>query len=314
MNTSAARPADATMTPHLVRTADGRSLHGMTMGSGRDLVVVEAGLGAGAASWGPVMELLAPQARVLTYDRAGYGLSEPDARPRELARLAGDLLQVIDSVPHERLVLVGHSWGGPIARVAASGLMEEATQGADGRSAGPSDGSRLAGLVLVDPADEHAELYFSRATRLLTPVQSAMLGVLSRLGLLAPLMRGQLGALPAQYRDRAAAAVSTPGAARTMTAESAQLVPGLRGLQQGELEQGEPERGRGGVGAVPLTVISGGRAGRLERSVRAQLAAAHAQRARAHPQGRLVVAERSGHMVPFTEPELVAEEILALLR
>jgi pimeloyl-ACP methyl ester carboxylesterase len=44
-------------------------------------------------------------------------------------------------------VLVGHSWGGPIVRVAAAGVPE-----------------RIAGLVLVDQTDEGCDMFFSSAS------------------------------------------------------------------------------------------------------------------------------------------------------
>lgn len=280
-------------------TADGRHLHAVMAGAGDDLVVLEAGLGAGALSWQPVIQRLAPHTRVLAYDRAGYGSSEPDQRPRDLARLAADLRCVIDAVEHRRLVLAGHSWGGPVVRRAAADLLAAD----DTRADRPSARGGLAGLVLVDPSDEHAELYFSRAMQIQDAIQGPLLVALARIGLLRPLLRAQAAALPEPYRSLTAATVSTPTAARMMTAENAHVVRGLRSLRLDPLDLGD----------VPLTVISGRQAGRLEQTVREQLSAAHATTARAHPAGRYVEAHRSGHLVPFTEPDLVADEILAQL-
>jgi pimeloyl-ACP methyl ester carboxylesterase len=46
-------------------------------GGGEPAVVLEAGLGNGAAAWRRVMPLLAPHVRVAAYDRAGLGGSAP---------------------------------------------------------------------------------------------------------------------------------------------------------------------------------------------------------------------------------------------
>lgn len=298
---------------HTARAADGRRLCAVSSGTGGDLVVLEAGLGAGALSWGPVMELLSPHARAVAYDRAGYGNSDPDARPRDLARLAEDLVVLCESVPYERLILLGHSWGGPVVRLAARRLLERAgASSGDGAEPGralhgsPADVRRgaLAGLVLVDPSDEHAELYFSRGMQVQAAVQGPMLSALARLGLLRPLMQQQLAALPEPYRTAAVEAVSTPAAAEAMRAENDHVVRGLRFLR---LHPSTPA-------TVPLTLLTGRRAGLLDRSVRDGLSAAHAASARAHPAGRIVPAHRSGHLIPSTEPELVAEQALALLR
>jgi len=302
-----------------VPTADGRHLHLVVAGTGTDLVVLEAGLGAGALSWGPVLELLAPHCRVVAYDRAGYGRSDPDLHPRDLSRLADDLITVVGAVDHARLVLAGHSWGGPVVRLAAARLLaaeaaarplaaeaaarpltEEGALTDDAGARGPCPGSSLVGLVLVDPSDEHAELYFSRAMRVMSSLQGPLLQLLARTGVLRPLLRAQASALPEPYRSRAADSVSTLAAARTMVAENAHVIRGLRSLHLDPLD----------LDAVPLTVVSGCSAGRADRAVREQLTRAHAISAAAHPRGRHVRARRSGHLVPFTEPELVADEIL----
>src|SRR5699024_8686250 len=235
---------------------------------------------------------------------AGYGRSDPGPGARDLSRLADDLLAVGGAVDHSRLVLAGRSWGGPVARVAARALMGAAGPLRDGPDARHGAARRsLTGLVLVDPADEHAELYFSRAMRVQRALQGPMLQVLARCGLLRPLLHAQGAALPAPYRSCAAGAASTLTAARTMVAENAHVIRGLRSLRLDPLD----------LGAVPLTVVSGCLAGGGDRSVREQLIQAHSASAGAHPGGRHVRAWRSGHLVPFTEPDLVADEILALL-
>lgn len=298
------RRALSELSEQWVATTDGRQLRAVVAGTGTDLVVLEAGLGAAALTWGPVMEHLAPHCRVVAYDRAGYGRSDPGPGPRDLSRLADDLLAVVGAVDHSRLVLAGHSWGGPLARLAAARLMEATGSLRDGPDARHGAARRsLTGLVLVDPADEHAELYFSRAMRVQRALQGPMLQVLARCGLLRPLLHAQGAALPEPYRSCAAGDASTLTAARTMVAENAHVIRGLRSLRLDPLD----------LGAVPLTVVSGCLAGGGDRSVREQLIQAHSASAGAHPGGRHVRAWRSGHLVPFTEPDLVADEILALL-
>lgn len=116
-----------------VTTADGRRLHSMVAGDGDgdDLVVLEAGLGGSGLTWGLVHGILARTHRVVAYDRAGLGDSDPDPAPRDLDRLADDLEAVIAAFPHRRLVLAGHSWGGPIVRVVAA---RRIAQGLDRKS------------------------------------------------------------------------------------------------------------------------------------------------------------------------------------
>lgn len=270
------------------RTASGRSLPLILQGEGPDLVLCEAGLGASGASWGSVLAALGPDVHAVAYDRAGYGRSAPAPGPRDLAALTADLLAVADAVPHDRLVLVGHSWGGAIARHAVAALRER--------------GEEVAGLVLVDPAEELADLYFTPTTRILGRLQEAALPLLARLGLLAPLMRPLAKPLPEPHRTEAVAALSSVTAARAVAVESRHTTRGLRGLRL------DPPAPLG----VPVTVLSGRRPEGLGRRRRDEITTAHRARA-AREDGRFVAAERSGHMVVTSEPHLVAEEIRRLL-
>lgn len=273
----------------LVAVPDGRRLRAMVAGSGDDLVVLEAGLGVSGLYWGRVHELLADHARVVAYERAGYGGSDPGPAPRDLEQLAADLTVLLNSVPHERLVLVGHSWGGPIVRLVAARLRNW--------------GRAPAGVVLVDQSDEHAELYFSAAARVNGAAEAALLVPLARLRLLPVLLRPLSAAVPQPLREAVIQASSSVSAARAAAAERRQLRPGLR-----QLRQSPPQ-----LGATPVRLLSGLRAGRLERGVRTRLNAAHRATAAAHQNGRFIGAARSGHLIPLTEPELIVREVRTLL-
>ena len=72
-------------------------------------MVLEAGRNDVAASWRPVMDLLAPDLHVVAYDRAGLGGSPAAPDPVILARQLADLTSVITSASTGRCVLAGHS-------------------------------------------------------------------------------------------------------------------------------------------------------------------------------------------------------------
>ena len=310
---------------HLV--VDGRRVH--LLGSGipekdaagiaRDLVLLEPGLGAGAASWGAVLDGLAgPDApvgpavpavpavhaavasgpvgplQVLAHDRAGYGASDPADRPRDLGALAAELGAIVEAVPHRRLVLAGHSWGGPVVRTLAADLAAQ--------------GHAVVGVVLVDPADELADLYFTPTVEVMNRVQGHAMVLLDRAHLLRRLQRTVTRGLPEAYREQATASVATAAAARTVREEARHI---MRGLQHLRLDPPE-------LGGVPLTVISGRLPEGLGRRLRDELTSAHRERAalgggESGGAGRFVAAERSGHLVPVDQPELVVEEIRRLL-
>lgn len=263
----------------------------MVAGGGDDLVVLEAGLGVSGLYWGPVHQEISQHVRVVAYERAGFGASTPDSgQLRDLTRLAEDLQAVIDAIPHRRLVLVGHSWGGPIVRTVAAGLL--------------SQGRAVDGIVLVDQSDEHAaDLYASRAARAGDAVQRALMVPLARLRLLAPLVRTQSAGLPVPLLEAVGASSGSVDAARATVAELRHVADDLRRLRDAPLELGE----------VGMSVISGQQHTRLDRQVSERLVKAHRETTAQHPGARFVAAERSGHMIPVTEPHLIASETLSFL-
>lgn len=265
-----------------VRTADGRDLITYTWGGGQQLVVLEAGLGMSGRSWAPIAHRLAQHCTVVAYDRAGYGTSTPDPAPRTLDRLAGDLCHVVKAQGTNPVLLVGHSLGGPIVRRAAELL--------------PAD--QVDGIVLVDPADERANVYFTRAARVMERVQALALPVLSKTGALrAGLLRSCQG-LAEDDLHAVADACSSPSAARASSQEHQHLRDGLQQLKDASSPR-----------PIPTTLISGTRPSRLG-GARQQLLAAHRESVASNRSWRLVEATASTHLVMLTQPELVAEEIL----
>lgn len=268
----------------------GRLLRTMVAGEGDDLVVLEAGLGISGLYWQPVHNLLAPHVRVVAYERAGYGASTPaDGEPRDLAHLADDLAAVANHFPHKRLVLAGHSWGGPIVRTCAANHSQIK--------------DTLVGIVLVDQSDEHAaDIYTSLTSRLFTGLQGLLYEPMAGVKLLHPLLKNMLRGLPPQALQAAVGASGTVNAARAASRENSCIISGMF-----RLAAAPPQ-----IGDVPLSVISGRQVPRLLQS-RARLIAAHRKTALEHPDATYVPAHKSGHMIPLTEPELIAEQALKLL-
>lgn len=120
----------------------GHSLHLWCSGSGSPTVVFESGLGGFSFDWSFVREDISEHARVCTYDRAGYGWSDPVDAPQsstEVAKNLNDLLNGAgESGPY---LLVGHSAGGLYVRAFASLYPGE-----------------VAGMVLLDSSHENQGL------------------------------------------------------------------------------------------------------------------------------------------------------------
>lgn len=281
------KPPSLSLHRHVLTTDDGRNLEYFAAGQGQNLVVMESGLGMGAHYWLPVIDELAPHCRVVAYNRSGYGASAPDEAQRTLGRLAEDLRTVIAAQEYARLVLVGHSWGGPIVRVAAASHLKG-----------------LEGVVLVDPSDEHLLGEYRPS---LLRLQGAVMPPLARLGLLGVMIRPILKGLPATVQRTALAETTTLNAAREAAAELRVFLPELRRLGEAPQYSKAPQYGAAPhCEDLPVFLLSGGGTMRGEsRVIRAKIRRAHVQAAQKLG-ARLVSAEASGHNIPITEPGVVA--------
>ncbi len=104
------------------------------MGNQSPVVIIDSGIGGSSLEWLNIQNNLAKNVKVCSYDRAGYGWSDPGPLPRTTARIANELRQLLTasniSGPY---ILVGHSFGGYNIRYFASKYPE-----------------LTAGLILID--------------------------------------------------------------------------------------------------------------------------------------------------------------------
>jgi pimeloyl-ACP methyl ester carboxylesterase len=88
----------------------GRSLRWVEAGSGSPTVVLDAAGGEpGSLAWAGVMPIVAARTRVVAYDRAGLGASDP-VWPLTLSTQVEDLTAVIGETGNGPSVVAGHSW------------------------------------------------------------------------------------------------------------------------------------------------------------------------------------------------------------
>lgn len=274
-----------------VTTRDGRRLHAMVLtgpGPRTPTVVFEAGAAATRSSWALVQPAVGAFARAIVYDRSGLGRSVPDPVSRTLQRMADDLIDLLDHYGQGPFILVGHSAGGPIVRLAAAGRAD-----------------RIAGLVLVDPTDEAADVLFTPAFRRVERAAIRVNMLLARTRLLAWAYRFTISALPDDARRDMRREGFTIGVVHTHAAQARTFLDELATWRTTPPSLGD----------IPITVISGGRAGDgMPTRLRAQANASHAHRVRQSVNGRHVIAEHSGHYIPLTEPGVIIEEINRLAR
>jgi len=116
----------------------GHKLHINCTGKGVPTVIIENGLGDFSFDWVLVQGRVSSFTRVCTYDRAGYAWSDPGPQPRTFAQLNLELHDAMAKLKEDGpFLLVGHSFGGPVARNFARVY--------------PHD---VAGIVFVDAAHE----------------------------------------------------------------------------------------------------------------------------------------------------------------
>ncbi|WP_081972066.1 alpha/beta fold hydrolase [Paenibacillus borealis] len=267
---------------HYIKTPDGRQLHYMENGEGPVTVVFESGMGMSRSAWGLVQPVVAGYTRAVVYDRAGSGKSDADQAPRTLARMTDDLMCLLSHLGAGPFILVGHSWGGPVVRTVAS-----------------RNPAIIRGLVLVDPTDEHCGLYFEEASVKHFAKMNTLLPLLARTGLYK-LMGSKPGkVLPEDVYREQRQEDFTLQAAHTMVAEGAHFLQDLRALLAHPLR----------LEGIEVSVLSGTLITRMERNFRPSLHEAHRQTAAELAHGRLVEARHSGHMIMYSEPRLIADEI-----
>ena len=89
-----------------------------TNGAGFDLIFVH-GTPGGAGVWAAQFAKPFPGANLLAFDRPGFGKSAPAPRQPHLQMQVDALLTLLTNATTNRVLLVGHSYGGPVVLLAA---------------------------------------------------------------------------------------------------------------------------------------------------------------------------------------------------
>jgi pimeloyl-ACP methyl ester carboxylesterase len=262
----------------------GYRLHINCEGTGTPTVILDAGLGDWSTHWTAVQSLLKADTQVCSYDRAGYGWSDPGPRPRDSQRIVTELHSLLEKAEiAPPYVLVGHSFGGINMRLYASTYPGE-----------------TAGLVLVD-ASHPDSLPYRRNAFGTGPATTSNQLMVSRY--VEPEEKNYPIEAKAAMEDnllRTKAQVTSRGEYRAL------------GNSVQELEQAKP------LGDIPLTVISRGRrewpAGEegdvKEKSWHEQ----QAELAQLSHISAFVVAQNSGHHVHIDQPDLVAHMVSNMIQ
>jgi len=91
-------------------------------GQGEPTLVLVHGWCCDRSFWREQVDSLARDYRVVTLDLAGHGDSGHERASWSVDVLAGDVMAVADALDLRRIVLIGHSMGGPVSLAAAAKL------------------------------------------------------------------------------------------------------------------------------------------------------------------------------------------------
>lgn len=253
----------------------------------------EAGAGPGvvclhsnassSGQWRALMDLLAPRFHVLAADSYGAGKSPPWSEDRPIAlRDEAALLEPVFDRAGERFSIVGHSYGGAVALIAALDRPE-----------------RVRAIALYEPT-------LFALVQQQSPRPNDVDGICNAVDeSVAALRRGDPVAAARCFIDfwmQDGEFDVMPERNRAAIVEAIRNVARWREALMGEPTQGAAFRSLG----VPTLLLTGNRSPLSSRAVARKLAALL-------PSVEVVELEGLGHMAPVTHPELVNARIAAFL-
>ncbi len=276
----------------------GYRLHLNCIGKGSPTVVMEGGAGDFSLDWSLVQPSVAKFTRVCSYDRAGYGWSDPGPMPRTMRQIVSELHAGLKKAGVKGpIVFVGQSLGGVLARLYAVQY--------------PKD---VAGVVLVDSTHEDTEIMLNNKLSLLRglsrgreipPVQSSMPAstgpsssgeaqkpVAGQSKLAAPYNK-----LPADIQQMRLWATSQAKYGEARRSEFDFLGEELAQMHAERTKREYP------LGDMPLIVLTRGKDKR-EGHTRLQTDLVRLSR-----NSKQVIAQNSGHHIQLDEPEFVADAV-----
>jgi len=105
-----------------IRAADGVNIVCEVRGQGDTVIIFLHGWCGDHEYWKNQADAFAKNYRVITVDQAGHGESGKNRKEWTTKSLASDVEAIVKSLGLKRVILVGHSMGGPIALMAAKSL------------------------------------------------------------------------------------------------------------------------------------------------------------------------------------------------
>ena len=237
-------------------------------------VVFESGLGLSRLLWANVAHLLAKAGyRTISYDRSGLGRS-PAATERSLEAPVADLEQVVQTYAPQGAIIVGHSYGGIMARTLTARQPQ-----------------LVKALVLVDPSSEFVGAQIGPLGKRLEALFDSAITFSRDLKLLpAFLMATGYKHLPVRLQQKVRIEDVSDAALKARRQENEGYYPALAKLRDHPLPHPQ----------VPVEILL------ASSSPESEWFKAHSEYASKLPDAHLWQASTSSHMVPLLKPQEVA--------
>jgi pimeloyl-ACP methyl ester carboxylesterase len=120
--TAVAHAQDAKATKKTIKAEDGVNLVCEVRGKGDTALIFLHGWCGERDYWKNQVKEFAPDYRIVTLDQAGHGESGKNRKEWTIASLAGDVESIVKDLKLKRVILIGHSMGGPVSLLAAKRL------------------------------------------------------------------------------------------------------------------------------------------------------------------------------------------------
>lgn len=280
----------------------GHELHLFCSGSGRPVVVLDSPMGSSYLGWSLVQPLIAARARVCSYDRAGYGWSEPGPLPRTARQIVSELRTLLSNAGEEGpYVVVGSSVGGCHVRLWAA-----------------EDPVEVSGMVLVDSAreDQLSRLHGGEDLVAQQLRQLVLFRIASHLGILrlmdVPIGEASAGMLSPEIEPAARAAGFRSAWADAVYHETAAIEESFAQVREAVASKAGPL-----MDDKPLIILSRAPSDGASPEETGQEKIwddLQEEFLKDSPRAMRTVVKGSGHFIQADQPEVVADAILNVLR
>jgi pimeloyl-ACP methyl ester carboxylesterase len=280
---------------------NGQLFHYCYTGNGPQTVILDAGLGSGSLDWALIFPKIAEFTGVFSYDRAGYGWSDESSNPRTSDQMVEELHLLLSKAKIPKpYILVGHSLGGLNMQLYFSKY--------------PDD---VQGIVLVDsshpeqleklPPEPEASILEKYPSFHILLAKLGVIRLIHWIPYVKNIIYETIQSFPLSLKEAYLAEASSTKYIRTFTRENELFRQSLNQVRERNIS----------FGSTPLVVIMAGKesmGGWLDSETELltwlQQSASIWQDLQREllsrsSQSEFMIAEKSDHMIPRNQPEIV---------